>query len=541
VREPNPACARLVYMLFAGLALVGLLLPLFVVEIPPILDYPNHLGRIWLLSLHGRDPTLSRMYAPDWHLIPNLAIDVVVPPLLRVFPLYAAGRVALAMTLLLPVTGTIVLHRAIHRRWSVWPLASCLIAYNVVFLLGFMNFLLGVGVALLTAAAWTALRPRRPLLATLALSIGATAIFFCHVVALLLLVVIVVCTQAESLITRLRRRERLLRTIMHDAAECAAGFLMPACLYLDSSFDTAGGNIEYLPVKMKLVELLSPVLTYDVTLDVLTAVVISGCVVTFLMWRGDKTVLPVRIGFATGVLLLMFVAAPFRAKGGAWLDLRFPVMAAFLLFAGLAPPALPRMFGICAGLAIGMLFVLRTAKVVEVWYAHEAYVDTLRGVVAQIPPGSRVIVARTDPQLNRRWWHEVPPGRRLIGFGSADDHLAVLLLIERRAFSPLLFANPTQQPIQVLKPYRKLSVPSGYPPDYARLAITEPTGKDAEEFPYLRDWPENFDFALMVDSDGAPNLSSVLSSNPLLSERLHQVVRTDFATLYSVCRPGPCQ
>ncbi len=541
MREFSPAYARLGYMLLAGLALIGLLLPLFVVEIPPILDYPNHLARIWLLSTYGRDPILSRMYAPDWHLIPNLAIDVVVPLLLRVFPLYVAGRVALAMTLLLPVTGTIVLHRAIHRRLSAWPLASCLIAYNVVFLLGFMNFLLGLGVALLTAAAWTALRPRRPLIATMALSIGAAAVFFCHIVPLLLLGVIVVCTQAELLLARLRRRERLLRAVMHDGAECAAGFLIPVYLYLDSSFGTAGGTVEYLPVKMKLAELLSPVLTYDVALDVLTAVVICGVSMTFLAWRGCNTVLPLRIGLAIAVLLVMFVAAPFRAKGGAWLDLRFPVMAALLLFAGLAPPALPRMLGMCVGLAIGMVFVVRTAKVVEVWHAHEAYVDALRGVVARIPPGSRVIVARADPELNRRWWHEVPPGRRLIGFGSADDHLAVLLLIERRAFSPLLFSSPTQQPIEVLKPYRKLSVPSGYPPDYTRLVTTEPTGKDAEKFPYLRDWPENFDFALVVDSDGAPNLNGVLSSNPFLSQRLRLLDRTDFATLYGVCRPGPCQ
>lgn len=407
MRATGTAHAGLGYVLVAALVVVGLLLPLFVVEIPPVLDYPNHLARLWLLSMSPPDPILSSMYAPDWHLLPNLAIDAIMPPLLRALPLDVAGRLMLAVTLLLPVTGAVALHRAVHRRWSLWPLSSCLIAYNIVFLLGFMNFLLGLGVALLTAAAWTGLRPQRPLLAMAALSAGAVAVFFCHVVSLLVLGVIVVCTQAEFLLTRWRRREGVLRAAMHDGAECAAAFAIPAYLYLASSFGTAGGTVQYQPLKVKLLELVSPVLSYDLPLDALTAVVILG-VVALSLWRGRSTVLPLRVAIAIAVLMLVFIVAPYGAKGGAWLDLRFPIMAAFLLFAGLAPRALPRAFGIGAGLAISILFAVRTARVAEVWHAHNAYVDVLRGVVAKVPPGSRVIVARVDPRLNRRWWHEVP-------------------------------------------------------------------------------------------------------------------------------------
>src|SRR4051812_31996957 len=233
------AQASLIYVLVAAFVVAGLLLPLFVVEIPPVLDYPNHLARVWLLSMAPPDPTLSCMYAPDWHLLPNLAIDAIMPPLLHVLPLYVAGRLMLAATLLLPVVGAVALHRALHRRWSLWPLSSCLIGYNVVFLLGFMNFLLGVGVALLTAAAWTGLRPQRSLLAMAVLSAGAVAVFFCHVVSLLFLGVIVVCTQAEFLLARWHRREDALRALLHDGAECAAAFAIPAYLYLASSFGTA--------------------------------------------------------------------------------------------------------------------------------------------------------------------------------------------------------------------------------------------------------------------------------------------------------------
>ena len=104
-------------------------LPLFVVEIPPILDYPNHLARLWLLSMSPPDPILSSMYAPDWHLLPNLAIDAICrrccmsPAVCRGPPDACRDP---------PAAG--------HRRGGlaprsppalvVWPLSSCLIAYE---------------------------------------------------------------------------------------------------------------------------------------------------------------------------------------------------------------------------------------------------------------------------------------------------------------------------------------------------------------------------------------------------------------------------
>ena len=50
----------------AGLLLV---LPLFLVEMPPLEDYPAHLARMYALAFGAQDPFLSQMYAPSWHII----------------------------------------------------------------------------------------------------------------------------------------------------------------------------------------------------------------------------------------------------------------------------------------------------------------------------------------------------------------------------------------------------------------------------------------------------------------------------------------
>ncbi len=76
----------------AVLLCVILLAPLALVDVPPLLDYPNHLARAAVLAFGSDDPVLSRIYAAHWTVIPNLGTDLVLPPLLRVLSIHLAGR-----------------------------------------------------------------------------------------------------------------------------------------------------------------------------------------------------------------------------------------------------------------------------------------------------------------------------------------------------------------------------------------------------------------------------------------------------------------
>ena len=59
---------------------VVLLTPLLITDVPPLLDYPNHLARFALLAAARGDPVLGPIFTPHWAIIPNLAADVIVPP-----------------------------------------------------------------------------------------------------------------------------------------------------------------------------------------------------------------------------------------------------------------------------------------------------------------------------------------------------------------------------------------------------------------------------------------------------------------------------
>ncbi len=111
-------------------------------------------------------------------------MDVIVPLLARVFPLELAGAIFCALALLSTAPAVSLLHYALHGKLSLWPLVSVLFAYNFVFYMGWLNYLLGVNLALIFAALWLKLRgwPIRksiPLFAAL-----STILYFTHLYAL---------------------------------------------------------------------------------------------------------------------------------------------------------------------------------------------------------------------------------------------------------------------------------------------------------------------------------------------------------------------
>ncbi|HET9018105.1 MAG TPA: hypothetical protein VFN46_00870, partial [Acetobacteraceae bacterium] len=66
----------------AALFLIALA-PLLTTRFPPFDDYLNHLARMHIIAIGDAPSPLHAFYAIHWKLIPNLAMDIVVPPLAR--------------------------------------------------------------------------------------------------------------------------------------------------------------------------------------------------------------------------------------------------------------------------------------------------------------------------------------------------------------------------------------------------------------------------------------------------------------------------
>jgi hypothetical protein len=128
--------------------------PVWMVTTPPLADYPNHLARMHILANGVQSELLGRFYTVSWSVIPNIAMDVIVPALDKFMPLEIAGKVFVTLILALLVSGSLALHYAIHKRLSPWPLLVFLFLYNGIFLYGMVNYLFGIGLCLWAIAAW---------------------------------------------------------------------------------------------------------------------------------------------------------------------------------------------------------------------------------------------------------------------------------------------------------------------------------------------------------------------------------------------------
>ena len=125
-----------------------------------------------------------------------------------------------------------------------------------------------------------------------------------------------------------------------------------------------------------------------------------------------------------------------------------------------------------------------------------------------------------SPEEAPGYWQDSPLSRQLSNGIRVDYHLAALLLIERRAFWPFLFDNPSQQPVETLPPYRAMAESARSLPDHGALAV--PGKVDLCGYDYL----------LLLEAGGEPDLLH------FAVDRLVLIAQADFAALFRVGPTG---
>src|SRR5437899_8969630 len=84
-------------ILFATLTLL-ISIPIWTHPLPPLSDYVNHLARMQVIAELSNNHPIATFYQVNWQVIPNLAMDIIVPPLARIVNVYLAGQVFLVST-----------------------------------------------------------------------------------------------------------------------------------------------------------------------------------------------------------------------------------------------------------------------------------------------------------------------------------------------------------------------------------------------------------------------------------------------------------
>jgi hypothetical protein len=477
-------------------------IPVLLADVPPLVDYPNHLARMYLLGHLSESGSLKDYYAVNWALIPDLAMDLVVPAVARVLPLAWAAKLFLLATLALIAAGTAGVHRSANGRWTLWPLGAFWFLYSRVLLWGFLNFLFGVGLALTGLAAWIALTERP---AWLRLAVGASfalGIFFAHLMAALVFGVLI---GGYELGRWMRLRPLSWRAILARAALVGLAFAAPATLFLIGPHEGLG-TIRFSRWVRKLDLPFSVFDDYHRAFDI-------GCFVLLVLMAGFLfarrylvAMTPLRLPLL--LLLLLYLAAPTQIMTASAVDHRLPLVLALVLVAATAAPTMPARWARGAAMVALALFAARLALVGEAWLRADAVYRRDVSVLDRIPEGARVALA-------------YPPSAIAVDL-APKAHLPLLAVIRRDAFVPTLFAYPGQQPV-ALTPLGARLAAEAEPGALWRAWSTADAGAMTEA---LRD----FDFFIALDRRplGLPALTAL---EPVASE-------PDFA-LYRVRRGSP--
>jgi hypothetical protein len=461
------------------------------------------LARAFVLASLPDDVVLARFYAAHWSIIPNLALDLIAPPLIQILSAHIAGRLLIAAAVLLPVLGAVAYNTALGGRW--WAFGAGLVAYNLCLLQGFLNFEIALGLALLLAAGWLRWREARPALAILSAMFGAPVLFACHLMGLLFFGLLI----GGAELYRIWRDWTVPGAIRRGAALTLV-FVAPGLLYAASALRQLGGDAEFLPGGEKLLQLVTTFVNYDRTLDLTTAgVAIAWPSMCLLLRRGRVP------GLAVAPMLLLltaFLAMPFAWKGTYALDTRFAVMLGFMLFAGFVPSRWAPWFSRFAVLVFVPLFAARMGLLMIAWVAHRADLTDVRAALVPVRPGQSVYVAETGLDEAPEYWRRDSRWRRLSNGARMDEHLGALALIEHHAYWPFQFDVPSQQPIETLEPYKARALRIGRLPSHAEAAVADVCG---------------FDFVLLIAADAAPDLPT---------ERFRLLIRSGYAALYQIER-----
>lgn len=473
------------------------LVPALLFPLPPLIDYPNHLARIWLIAGGVHVPPMDRFYFEDWRGVgAGIGIDAMAKLLSPVLPAAGIGLVLLMLAMLAPPLGAIALNARLFGGVNAWQPFFLMFWCTQTLVAGFLNFQIGLGLALFAVAAdpkaarggvW-ALYGWRIASGIVLLIVHPFALFFFAVL------------QAAIAFGGDRPVWRDLPARLSRASATAAIALVPLAIYflyvqgIPGSEDHAGARALYNGWQGTLRAMVSPFTSYDIIIDFLTMLPLAALVVWALAKRKFQAHKGLIIAAAVFTVIAVFMPNTFGRTG--WIDKRFPLLALLTaLSATRLTIDLKRQNWVLA--AAVALVAVRTAWISLNWAAFTPLVDAMRTALADVPAGARVLPLQHDNTGRVGLFHLL--GRTTPNFDETFRHYPAMMIPWRHAFTPMMFAQYREKPIQLQPSVVPISNPTGGVLHSVHaldnFQLLNPRTQ------YIRNWRQHFDYVLVLNAD----------------------------------------
>jgi hypothetical protein len=414
-----------------------LILPLWLVKYPPLVDYPNHLARAFVLH-HLNDPNYNfgHFFAPDWGLNPYCLADFLLQVFQHFVGIYAAGRLLLTVCILgLPLGVAFFLRRANpgNEYLALWAFA---VAYNPNFLMGFMSFVLSVALCFVVVGLWLDYLhtgQEKYWLMTLVL---ATLTFLTHLGGFAIAgMVIVLYTVLDAPVADLKIRnymDLMGRLLMAGLAFVpGASFLLYARLH---GWAGRGPDYRHWSINLKLRGMTVPFREYSRTVEAITILALLVTIGYFLSRRRELRLQFVWMAIVAAIVALHWIVPDALGDLG-FVDYRFCIFA--FLFS-LAIPVFrgPRIVPVALATVVFLAHVLQAGTY---FVSEQKHLQRLANDFQYIPQKA-LVLAYTSRGVGVPW--EKQDDLHFWGYG----------VIERGWITPSLFHQSGVQPLQLRVP-----------------------------------------------------------------------------------------
>jgi hypothetical protein len=477
----RPGSDRSVAVVVFSLLAAASLLPVLLTPIPAMVDYPNHLARMYILSQNGT-PDANPYYEVAWALYPNLAMDLLVPQMARLISVENATRLFLLLSQLLIVGGALVLERVVKGRVHLAGFAALMFLYCLPFTWGFVTFEFGLGVALWSIAAYLMVAERAWPVRFVVNAVFVTALFAAHFFSLGIYGATLGFYELWRAYDRkVPYREAIWRLVVLAIPAVALFGIMQLTA---GSIGSEGTTwlFEFKPVWLFRI-----MNGYNLTVAAASALALVA-LLYFAARRGVLRLEPAGIWLAIGFALL-YLAIPSTLLGTSFVDLRVIPAAALILpaFCSLSLPG--RRWTIAALTAVTGITLANLAIVFAVWLSYRADYAAIIESFHKIDRGSRVLVGGSGEG-------EDPPFNDLTQYPMA--YAPTLAVHYAKAFVPNLFTAVGKQPVQARAAVRRLAIPYGGPMPIRVLAAIAAGRAPSDVPPFIRTWYRDYDYLYVL-------------------------------------------
>ena len=485
-------------VVFALLAAASIL-PVLLTPIPAMVDYPNHLARMYILSRNGT-PDANPYYEVSWALYPNLAMDLLIPQLARLISVENATRLFLLLSQLLIVGGALVLERVVKGRVHIAGFAALMFLYCLPFTWGFVNFEFGLGVALWAIAAYLAVAERAWPVRLVVNAIFVAALFAAHFFSLGIYGATLGFYELWRAHGRkVPYRDALLRLVVLAIPVVALFAVMRSTAGTIGSEGTAW-DFAFKPLwPFRIMN------GYNLTVSAASVLALMA-LLYFAARRGVLKLEPAGIWLASGFALL-YLAIPSMLLGTSFVDLRM-IPAAALIIPAFCSLSLPSRRWTMAALAVVSGITLANLAVVSVvWLSYRADYASIIESFHKIDRGALVLVGSSGDG-------EDPPFNDLTQYPMA--YAPTLAVHYANAFVPNLFTEVGKQPVQPRAAVRRLAIPYGGPMPIRVLAAIAAGRTSSDIPPFIRTWYRDYNYLYVLGprmANPLPNLLEELDAS----------------------------